>query len=112
MMLHRDPFLPETHGLLCLPRDNNLIYKGALGASWQANDLVSQLDFKHFSCESWHKVPIIENIFSIAVPKNLLKNVNYYLSVKLTENTFSFAATTWGIVTGDERANCKLGIIR
>ena len=31
---------------------------------------------------------------------------------KLTENTFSFTATTWGIVTGDEWANCKLGIIR
>ena len=31
----------------------------------------------------------------------------FYLSVilpgKLTENTFSFAATTWGIVTGERR---------
>ena len=29
----------------------------------------------------------------------------FYLSGKLTENTFSFAATTWGIVTGERGRN-------
>ena len=42
--------------------------------------------------------------------------VNLILPGNLAENTFSFTATTWVIVTGerrgDESANCKLGMIR
>ena len=44
--------------------------------------------------------------------KFYLSYLSVILSDKLTENMFSFAATTWGIVTGDEWDNCKQGIIR
>ena len=42
-----------------------------------------------------------------SVPNSTIFPIFIYLSIilpgKLTENTFSFAATTWGIVTGERR---------
>ena len=43
----------------------------------------------------------------VALQTHVEVNATFYLSVilpgKLTENTFAFTATTWGIVTGEKR---------
>jgi hypothetical protein len=48
--------------------------------------------------------------------KEIINFYSLFLPGKLTENTFSFAATTWGIVTEERRGMnepiVKLGIIR
>ena len=61
-----------------------------------------KLSFSQFL--KFHHIP---NGSEIDIPSISIYFVFFYLSVilpgKLTENTFSFTATTWGIVTGERR---------